>query len=108
MPTRENGCVWLIPGPHRRGQVLRVEGVPSVDREICAEVDESLAIPLPLRAGEAFLMHYWTLHKSGANRSDRDHRILFMRYADTDAVEVYNGHKPRLGRLLRALRGFPK
>jgi ectoine hydroxylase-related dioxygenase (phytanoyl-CoA dioxygenase family) len=104
----ENGCLWLIPGSHRQGQVLRVDGMPCIDREIRAEVDESQAIPLPLRAGEAFLLHCWTLHQSGPNRSSRDRRILFMRYADADAVEVYNHRKPRLGRLLRGTTRFPE
>lgn len=39
-------------------------------------------------------------HKSDGNHSmERDRRILFLRYAD--AVEVYNGRKPRLGRLVK-------
>jgi hypothetical protein len=42
------------------------------------------------------------LHKSDGNFSkDRDRRILFLRYADADAVEVYNDRRPRLGRLLK-------
>jgi len=31
-----------------------------------------------------------------------------MRYADADAVEVYNGRRPRLGRLLRGVTKFPE
>jgi hypothetical protein len=31
---------------------------------------------------------------------------LFMRYADADAVEVYNDGAPRLGRLLRGQTRF--
>ena len=37
---------------------------------------------------------------------DQDRRILFMRYADADAVEVYNGRQPRLGRLVRGATKF--
>ena len=29
-----------------------------------------------------------------------------MRYADADAAEVYNGRRPRLGRLLRGTTRF--
>ncbi|MFN0167546.1 MAG: phytanoyl-CoA dioxygenase family protein [Bryobacteraceae bacterium] len=104
----ENGCLWLIPGSHRQGQAAKFEGMPNVNRVIRMEVEESKAVPLVLKAGEAFLMNCWMLHQSGPNTSGRDRRILFMRYADADAVEVYNGRKPRLGRLLRGATRFPE
>jgi len=59
-----------------------------------------------MKAGECLFFHCWTLHKSGGNFSDHDRRILFLRYADADAVEVYNERKPRLGRLLRGSTRF--
>lgn len=46
------------------------------------------------------------LHKSLGNFSERDRRILLLRYADADAVEVYNNRVPRLGRLLRGKSHF--
>ena len=45
-------------------------------------------------------------HKSLGNTSDRDRRLLFLRYADADAVEVYNDRKPRLGKLIRGKTRF--
>jgi hypothetical protein len=45
-------------------------------------------------------------HKSLGNTSDRDRRLLFLRYADADAVEVYNNRKPRLGKLVRGKTRF--
>ena len=60
-----------------------------------------------MKAGDALIFGCWMLHKSDGNHSpDRDRRILFLRYADADAVEVYNGRKPRLGRLLRGATRF--
>ena len=60
-----------------------------------------------MKAGETLLFHCWTLHQSRGNFSkDRDRRILFMRYADADAVEVYNDRKPRLGKLIRGKTKF--
>ena len=101
---QENGCLWLIPGSHLEGQigVKRTTEERSSQKEVVVEADESKAIPMPLRAGSVLVMHCWMLHKSDGNLStNRDRRILFLRYADADAVEVYNDHKPRLGRLLR-------
>jgi hypothetical protein len=108
----ENGCLWVIPGSHRQGQIdVGSLGEPEARQamqEIALEVDESGAIPAPLRAGEALIFHGWTLHKSDGNFSQRDRRILFLRYADADAVEVKNGRAPRLGKLVRGTTRFPE
>ena len=101
----ENGCLWLIPGSNRQAQAGHVkkqqQSDPNYRPELETRVDETKAIPMPMKAGECLFFHCWTLHKSEGNLSDRDRRILFLRYADADAVEVYNARKPRLGRLLR-------
>jgi len=105
----ENGCLWLIPRSHRRGQVEvghTIEDKKS-QRDINLDVDDSQAIPLPMKAGDSLFFNCWMLHKSDGNHSpDRDRRILFMRYADADAIEVYNQRKPRLGCLLRGRTKF--
>lgn len=106
-----NGCLWLIPGSHKRGQINVRQSVEQKQKgvEITLQVDESGARPMPLKAGETLVFHCWTLHKSEGNFSaERDRRILFMRYADADAVEVYNERKPRLGRLVRGRTRFPE
>ena len=108
----ENGCLWVIPGSHQLGQIdvsdQFSESGKSQGAEITVRVEnEEHAIPLPLSAGDALLLHCHTLHKSQGNLSpSRDRRILFMRYADADAVEVYNQHQPRLGPLLRGTTRF--
>lgn len=109
----QNGCLWIVPGSHRRGQISVGErgsaAAKEAFQEIVLDVDESQAIPLPMKAGECMFFHCWTLHKSQGNASkDRDRRFLFMRYADADAVEVYNERRPRLGRLLRGKTRFPE
>ena len=106
----ENGCLWLIPGSHHNGQAMqRTQEQVKVNRDINLEVDDSKAVPMPMKAGEALIFHCWMLHRSEGNRSkDRDRRIYFMRYADADAVEVYNDRKPRLGPLLRGATRFPQ
>ena len=105
----ENGCLWIIPASHQRGQLAAGLSAQDKQAEISIEldIDESKAIPVLMKAGEAVVFHCWTLHKSEGNRSrDRDRRILFLRYADANAVEVYNDRKPRLGRLLRGRTKF--
>jgi len=107
----ENGCLRIIPGSHKEGQILvnhmSEKKKRQKDVSISLEVDESRATPVPMKAGETLMFHCWTLHQSRGNFSEsRDRRILFLRYADADAVEVYNGRKPRLGKLLRGKTQF--
>lgn len=109
---RGNGCLWLIPGSHRFGQIdvsdrLTPEA-KAAGADLTVEIaDESEAIPMESSAGDALIFHCFTLHKSEGNMSaDRDRRVLFLRYADADAVEVYNHRKPRLGRLVKGTTRF--
>lgn len=105
-----NGCLWIIPGSHKWGQMQHGEAAASTDVKFKAEqtmeVDESKAVPVTMKAGECLFFHGWTLHKSDGNMSDRDRRIIFFRYANADSVEVDKGNKPRLGRLLRGSTKF--
>ena len=105
----ENGCLWIIPRSHKRGQITAAltPEEKKAGKEIAVPADDREAIPAPMKAGESLVFHCWMLHKSEGNRSrERDRRILFLRYADADAVEVYNDRKPRLGRLLRGRTRF--
>jgi len=106
---RGNGCLWLIPGSHKNGQV-KVEQTAEQKlkkSEIIVPADDSKAVPMEMKAGDALIFSCWMLHKSDGNYSaDRDRRILFLRYADADAVEVYNDRKPRLGKLVKGKTRF--
>lgn len=110
----ETGCLWLIPGSHHQGQIdmsdrLTPEAKAAGADLTIAVADESDARPMPLKAGDALIFHCHMLHKSEGNRSAaRDRRVLFLRYADADAVEAYNGNAPRLGRLVRGRSRFPE
>ena len=107
----ENGCLWILPNSHQRGQidVRRSAEDKAAESAINVNVEEREAIPVPIKAGEAIVFHCWMLHKSEGNRSkERDRRILFLRYADANAVEVDNERKPRLGKLLRGKTRFPE
>lgn len=105
----ENGCLRVIPGSHKAGQTDYRHSVEDKADHVPIEMqaDESKAIPAPLKAGHSLIFHCHLLHKSEGNASkDRDRRVLFLRYADADAVEVYNERKPRLGRLVRGETKF--
>ena len=108
---QDNGCLWLIPRSNQQGQI-EVGAAGSAEQraaqtELIVDADDSKAVAMPMKAGECLIFSCWTLHKSDGNMSQtRDRRILFLRYADADAVEVYRGNAPRLGRLLRGTTRF--
>jgi ectoine hydroxylase-related dioxygenase (phytanoyl-CoA dioxygenase family) len=107
----ENGCLWLIPGSHKEGQTPfeRSAEDRAALRPVELEVEEGSGIPISMKAGECMFFHCHMMHRSEGNQSrDRDRRIVFFRYADADAVEVYNDNKPRLGRLLRGKTIYPE
>ena len=106
---RGNGCLWLVPASHKQGQAEYQQTLADKvgHRAVELEVDESQAIPIALQAGYCLFLHCHILHKSEGNFSqDRDRRILFTRYADADAVEVYNNRQPRMGRVVRGTSQF--
>jgi len=108
---KETGCLWIIPGSNKQGQIAPglTDAEKKANREVVIKPDESKAVPMPMKAGDCLIFSCWTLHKSGGNFSkDRDRRVLFLRYADADAVEVYNDRKPRLGRVVRGRSVFPE
>jgi phytanoyl-CoA hydroxylase len=79
-----NGGLRVIPGSHRLNAValhpnaatpslFGVEMDPTL-------VDETLAVDVPLRAGDLSVHHPQLIHGSGPNRSDRPRRALAIRY----------------------------
>ena len=84
--TRENGCMRVVPGSHKSGQLLH--GETSVSKhnlltsglEIAVVVDENLATDVVLRAGEMSLHHVDIVHGSEPNRSSTDRIGFAVRY----------------------------
>lgn len=64
----ENGCIWVIPGSHKRGLIEHRlnEEETSVDAVV---EDESGAIPVEMKPGQVAVFSSLTLHKSGPNTS---------------------------------------
>lgn len=108
--TEQNGCLWVVPRSHRRGQIST--GMTLVAKragiEADLQVDDASAVALPMEPGECVIFHALTFHKSNGNHTNEDRVFFFLRYADADTVEVYNDRKPRLGKVVRGSSRFPE
>ena len=78
--TSEAGCVKVIPGSQRQGQLHhavrqgRARNMLPRGQSVSSEFDASSAVEMPLKPGEFSLHHTLAVHGSEPNRSD-DRRI---------------------------------
>ena len=104
--TIENGCLWAIPGGHRRGLKSRWRRSPTGGMEFeifNAEPwpDDEL-VPLEVRKGTLILLHGLLPHRSFENRSSRSRDAYTLHLIGAEA------HYPADNWLQRSLplRGF--
>ncbi len=71
-PSIENGCLWYVPGSHRRDR-MRVHqpigGDPRVHGLETLDIDPRQGVPVPVPAGGMVIHHARTLHYAGPNRT---------------------------------------
>lgn len=79
--TRENGCVWVIPGSHRQGALegLKDRGVLGA---LYTDVERlgAEAIPVEVPAGSVVWFHRDLVHGSQTNRSHVGRRVFVIAY----------------------------
>jgi ectoine hydroxylase-related dioxygenase (phytanoyl-CoA dioxygenase family) len=88
----ENGAMQVLAGSHK-GKLLEHHdedgyfvGAIAPDSP---DMDLAGAAPLTGKAGTISFHHPLTIHGSGANRSGRQRRILFLEYAAADAFPLF-------------------
>ena len=86
-----NGCLWVIPGSHKRGLIPHhpVHGL------MAAEVGEE-GIPLPMRAGDAVIFGSLLLHRSLPNRTAKPRVAMYVRYCHPHVRMLTPEEKPVL------------
>lgn len=79
--TKENGCLWVIPGSHKLGylQGLKDRGVIGA---LYTDVDliDGEAIPADFPAGSVLYFHPDLVHGSQSNRSNTNRRVFVVAY----------------------------
>jgi phytanoyl-CoA hydroxylase len=83
--TVENGCLWIIPGSHQSGVILR--RIPSHDPEFAetdtldlSEYGEDRCIPVEVKAGSVVFFHGYVLHSSRRNRTSDCFRMALVNH----------------------------
>jgi phytanoyl-CoA hydroxylase len=106
--TIENGCLWAIPGGHRRGLKSRWLRTPSegmkfemYDREPWPENE---LIPLEVPQGSLILLHGLLPHRSFENRSRRSRHAYTLHLIDAEAKYPADNWLQRSATM--PLRGF--
>lgn len=98
-----NGCLRVEPGSHRLGRRRGMSGDAShgpEDRGALEQYTLDRAKPVPARAGDVLFFHYFTLHGSGVNNSDRPRKsVLVQMRSGGDAMEKPGSH-PEAGVVL--------
>lgn len=93
------GCLEFLKESHQWGQLSHVEDVNRDNMLSRAQrvdlskksIDYSRQnwVPIPLRAGEATLHHFYTIHQSGANQHPTQPRVgLALRYMAADVRQT--------------------
>jgi ectoine hydroxylase-related dioxygenase (phytanoyl-CoA dioxygenase family) len=82
--TIDNGCLWVVPGSHRNGYFwpTRAHG-DSEEYDPSDQAygfDESVAVPVEVRAGSVVFFNGYTLHRSLRNRTQGYRRALVNHY----------------------------
>ena len=75
------GCVEVAPGTHRAGLATPLGGVVPKDKLELASA-ESMAYPIPCKAGEVLLIHNHVWHRSARSTAGHPRRALSVCYMD--------------------------
>ena len=84
--TIENGCLWVIPGSHRQGYLYPQRQTQDLDEFDGAGeshgFDDSVEVPVQVKAGAVVFFNGYLLHRSRKNRSNIYRRVLVNHYCN--------------------------
>lgn len=79
--TKQNGCLWVIPGSHKHGNLKALES-RGVLGALYTDVDriDGEAVPTELPAGSVIYFHRDLVHGSQTNRTAASRRVFVVAY----------------------------
>lgn len=80
--TKENGCLWMIPGSHKHGALPVFEDRGVLDRLYTdvERIDAAEPVPIEAPAGSVIFFHADVVHGSQRNRTRESRRALVITY----------------------------
>jgi hypothetical protein len=99
--TVDNGCIWVLPGSHRRGPI-RHRMADRTFRTGYEGAETGLAAPVP--RGAVLVFSSLLFHRSGPNVTDEYRRSWILQYCPAHAVHA-GTREPLTDRLLIARDG---
>jgi 2-oxoglutarate-dependent dioxygenase len=95
--TPENGCLLVVPGSHKQGQLVS-RNSDDGDGHQKLDVDPKECFPVRMRAGDAVAFTRWTVHGSGPNTTDQPRVAYALQYHrhDVQWLDKQSGEWKRL------------
>lgn len=84
--TTDNGCLWVLPGSHRRGVLYPADQQDNLDEFGCTieardfPYSDDDAIPVEIPAGAALIFNGYLLHRSLRNSGQHGYRRAFVNH----------------------------
>ncbi len=91
--TRANGCMRVVPGSHKAGQVSHIDtfaegNLLSRGQEIAVDVDDASAVDIELAPGEMSLHHVRLVHGSEPNSTAAPRYGFTIRFIPTHVRQI--------------------
>lgn len=91
--TDDMGCFRVYPGSHKLGRLENSSGQEETISETMKNYPIEKAKVLEAKAGDVLFFHYFTLHGSMPNHSNKTRKtVLTQMYAGNDKIEEGNTH----------------
>jgi phytanoyl-CoA hydroxylase len=91
--TDEMGCLRVYPGSHRLGRKAESNGQEVNDDNWLKDYPIEKALVVEAEPGDVVFFHYFTLHGSMPNRSQKVRKtVLVQMHSGEDEIEDGNGH----------------
>jgi ectoine hydroxylase-related dioxygenase (phytanoyl-CoA dioxygenase family) len=91
--TDEMGCLRVYPGSHRLGRKAESNGQSESEDNWLKDYPIEKATVVEAEPGDVVFFHYFTLHGSMPNRSNKVRKtVLVQMYRGDDRIEDGNGH----------------
>lgn len=86
----DNGCLWILPGSHRDGQIYPQKAHHNNEEydamNMAYGFDDSKQIAVEVKKGSVVFFNGYLLHRSQKNRSDQYRRVLVSHYMNSYSI----------------------